>query len=121
MGCGKQQMAKTLKAFNPSNPVEIQKIIADCENWDGYEGKNVDGEHVQLFVTEDSLEIWTIRKKKPRWFECVEYDEYGYQIGVWYQPIEQSKCRAANVAQYHFYDIMPDVWGFFVEFNHKKN
>jgi len=79
-------MSKVIEGFNPANREEVAKIIADCENWDGYEGKNIDGEDVLVFVQKgDCMVIKTRHKAKPRFWECVEYDSDGLQVGVMYE------------------------------------
>lgn len=53
-----------------------------------YTGTNIDGEPVIIALEQgDSMEVMTIRKVKPKWYECVEYDNQGYQVATSYLPV----------------------------------
>jgi hypothetical protein len=51
---------------------------------------NDEGEPVQVFLDGSGATVKTIRKNKPDWYECVDYNKNGEQAGVWYQPVEQA-------------------------------
>lgn len=52
-----------------------------------YTGKNVDGEDVIVCLNQnEGMTVKTSHKNKPRWLECIEYDEEGYRISVSYEP-----------------------------------
>lgn len=77
---------ESIKNFDPSDRNQVKRIIAECDGWDGYEGVNVDGDPVHVFVQKDEcMVIKTNHKAKPKWWECVEYDADGYQVGVTYE------------------------------------
>lgn len=51
-----------------------------------YEGKNVDGEYVMVFLQNSiGMTIKTRHTSKPRWFECVSIDSDGFQESVTYE------------------------------------
>lgn len=81
---------KSIKDFNPNNPSEVRKIINDCDTWDGYEGVNIDGDSVIMFVSKLSgLVIKTRHSSKPKWWECVGFDVDGYQETLTYEPVTE--------------------------------
>ena len=52
-----------------------------------YTGTNADDEHVEVYVDQGcGMTVKTVHKEKPNWFECVYYDEDGWQEGVSYEP-----------------------------------
>ena len=76
----------SIKGFDPSVRENVINIIADCENWDAYEGINSDGDQVLVFVRKDEFMIVKTRhKSKPKWLECVEYDADGWQVSLTYE------------------------------------
>ena len=51
-----------------------------------YPGKNVDGDDIMVFVQRgEGMEIKTRHADKPRFWECVSYDAYGWQESVSYE------------------------------------
>ena len=65
------------------------KFIREMES-DLYVGKNVDGEEVQVRLQQGAgMEIWTRHHEKPRWWEVVSFDEYGFQESVTYKLYEE--------------------------------
>ena len=66
-----------------------EKFIRTQES-DLYVGKNVDGEEVQVRLQQGvGMEIWTRHHAKPRWWEIVTFDEFGFQVSVTYKPYEE--------------------------------
>ena len=54
-----------------------------------YEGINADGDKVFIFLEKcQGMDIWTNHKVKPKWWEVVAYDAYGYPESVSYEPEE---------------------------------
>jgi hypothetical protein len=50
-----------------------------------YTGTNAYGEKVVILSQQnDGMTIKTVRKSKPKWYECVEYGKDGEQVAVWY-------------------------------------
>ena len=53
-----------------------------------FTGKNVDGENVVVVLERGKgMDVKTQKHGKPGWYEVVEYDEEGYQVGVTYEKI----------------------------------
>ena len=51
-----------------------------------YTGKNVEGEDVITIVSQKfGMTVKTRHHAKPRWWECVDYDEFGYVECVTYE------------------------------------
>lgn len=67
----------------------IKKFI--CENQSSvYEGTNIEGEEVFILLEQGmGMDVKTIKKEKPRWFQVVEYDSDGYQLSVSYEPTDR--------------------------------
>ncbi len=54
-----------------------------------YTGTNVNGEDVVVIVEQgQGMDVKTIRKAKPRWFEVIEYDSEWYQVSIAYESLE---------------------------------
>lgn len=63
------------------------KFIHDNESGI-YEGKNIDGEYVMVFLQNSvGMTIKTCHTDKPHWFECVGIDSEGFQEFVSYEHI----------------------------------
>lgn len=53
-----------------------------------YEGTNKDGERVIITLEKGiGMDVKTQKHSKPKWFEVVEYDADGWQVGVTYEPV----------------------------------
>lgn len=80
-------MSKDL-ALDFSDRNRIANFISNCDSWDGYEGKNVDGERVLVFVNKnEGMVVKTIHHSKPKRYEVVEYDVDGFQVSVSYESV----------------------------------
>lgn len=54
---------------------------------DLYAGHNVDGEEVQIRLQQgEGMQVWTRHHSKPKWWEVITYDKYGFQESVTYKP-----------------------------------
>lgn len=54
-----------------------------------YEGRTIDGERMLVLLQRGKgMDVKIQRKTKLKWFEVIEYDESGYQVGVTYEPAE---------------------------------
>jgi hypothetical protein len=76
-----------IENLNPANPWELRKLMDECDKWDGYSGKNVDGEDVLFFVSKDGITLKTRHTRKPNWYECVKFDSDGNMTEVTYEHI----------------------------------
>ena len=55
-----------------------------------YDGTTEHDEFCLLQVEKGDYMIVKIqRKEKPEWFECIEYDKHGCQVGVFYEPFRK--------------------------------
>ena len=73
----------TLKTIN-----DRKEFIKENES-NIYTGMNEDGEEVIIFLEQnDGMIIKTRHANKPKYFECIEYDNDGYQLSVAYEPYE---------------------------------
>lgn len=53
-----------------------------------YSGTNVDGEEVIVMLEKGKgMDVYTIHKEKPRWYEVIDYDETGERLSVRYEPV----------------------------------
>lgn len=63
------------------------QFIRDKDGW-LYVGKNSDGKEVRVWVERGhKMKVCTKHTSKPLWWECVVYDEDGYQVEVLYEHI----------------------------------
>ena len=52
-----------------------------------YDGTTEDGEFCLLHLVKgESMVVKIQRKTKLDWLECIEYDDEGFQVGVFYEP-----------------------------------
>ena len=70
-------------------PNERANFIANT-NSGTYKGTTEADESCILTLQKGEGMIMKIqRKEKPEWFECIEYDNDGCQIGVFYEPYKE--------------------------------
>jgi hypothetical protein len=51
-----------------------------------YEGKNIDGEQVIVMLQKgEGMDVKTRHHNKMNWWEIIEYDAEGFQVGVTYE------------------------------------
>jgi len=68
---------------------EVRKKFIEETESGIYDGVNVDGEKVLVFLEKNQgMLVKTIKASKPKWYEVIEYDEEGYTVGVMYEPVE---------------------------------
>ena len=66
-----------------------QRFIQEMESGI-YTGTNELGEPVQIFLDKGiGFTVKVQHKEKPKWYECIHYDEFGFQEGVSYEPVEE--------------------------------
>jgi hypothetical protein len=69
-----------------SNDKERRDFIHNTES-SIYTGINEDGEDVVVMLDKGrGMDVKTVKKTKPKWYEIIEYDEDGFNVGVRYEP-----------------------------------
>lgn len=73
----------------PMDTAESRKAFI-CGNDSGiYDGTNVDGEKVYIFLEKGKgMTVKTIATGKPKWFQCVDYDGDGNRECDYVEPAE---------------------------------
>lgn len=79
-----------LEEFDRLSTREGRQKFIDYAESGIYSATTAEGEPVYVFLDKGKgMTVKVQHKEKPNWYECIYYDELGFQEGVSYEPVKE--------------------------------